>query len=372
MSAKRNHYTSTPLMRMDKHPRSVEWEEAPVVLEHETERLRHYRVLQLIMLCLIPIGFIVTLIVGGSTLTWAYVGVSLFFLLLMWLMRAFAQGARSKLTLIYVLAAAVVVVKLVVSTPGSVTQRVVSRVDSSSIFTSDSALDTPTLSDIESAEAEETPSPDATEAPMSEAEARLREFMAYWAAGDTDAMVSMLSPSWVDNSDNPKADLFNITNMIRPTGDPEIKRVDGSSTDTSRPILMIVRIVSSNGSSILKRFQIIMVRSNDVWYVDPGSLNAIGTVTEDDLEPFEQVNNIIKDATPSPAPTPTVNPQLVLYYNTDGGSYYHVDPYCPSVINRKYVPLKGTFLYSELDVDKYRTLKRCKKCNAPEREIPIN
>ena len=49
MSAKRNHYTSTPLMRMDKHPKSVEWEEPPVVLEQDAVgRVRHYRLLQLI------------------------------------------------------------------------------------------------------------------------------------------------------------------------------------------------------------------------------------------------------------------------------------------------------------------------------------
>ena len=55
MSAKRNHYTSTPLMRMDKHPKSVEWEEAPVVLEQDAHRVRHYGLLQLIMMILLPI-----------------------------------------------------------------------------------------------------------------------------------------------------------------------------------------------------------------------------------------------------------------------------------------------------------------------------
>ena len=67
MSAKRNHYTSTPLMRMDKHPKSVEWEEAPVVLEQEATRVRRYRVLQLIMILLLPIGFIVTLLLGNPS-----------------------------------------------------------------------------------------------------------------------------------------------------------------------------------------------------------------------------------------------------------------------------------------------------------------
>ncbi len=370
MSAKRNHYTSTPLMRMDKHPKSVEWEEAPVVLEQEAHRVRHYRLLQLIMIVLLPIGFIVTLIMGGVSLSWGYVGVSMFFVMLMWLLHAFAQSARAKLTLIYVLAAAVVVVKLIVSTPGSVAQRVVSRVDSSSIFNSGSALDTPTLSDFEATEAVETPEPQETEAPRSAAEMRLDEFMNYWSVGNRDAMVELCTPSWVDNAINPKADLWQLTGMFTPSS-YYVERVDGSNTDSSRAIMMVANITNQDGSTTAKRYQIMMIRSNDIWYINPNSLNSIGTVTADDTQPFEQISNIIQAATPSPTPAPTVNPSMVLYYNTDGGKQYHTDPYCPSV-GKQYQPLTGTFLYGELDDAQYRTLTRCRKCNAPERNIEIH
>ena len=370
MSAKRNHYTSTPLMRMDKHPKSVEWEEAPVVLEQEAVgRTRHYRLLQLIMVILLPIGFIVTLLLNNTALCWAYAGVSLFFVLLMWLLRAFAQGARSKRTLIYVLAAAIVVVRLIVSTPGSVAQRVVSRVDSSAIFNSESALDTPTLADFEATEAVTTPEPEATEIPKSAAEMRLDEFMNYWMVGNRDAMVEICTPSWVDNSLSPKADLWQLTGMYTPSS-YYVERVDGSNTDSSRAIMMVANISNQDGSTTSKRYQIMMIRSNDVWYINPNSLNSIGTVTADDPQPFEQISNIIQDATPSPTPAPTINPQMVLYYNTDGGKLYHTDPYCTSV-NPKYQPLTGTFLYSELDNAQFRTLTRCRKCNAPERVITI-
>ena len=369
MSAKRNHYTSTPLMRMDKHPKSVEWEEAPVVLEHEATRVRHYRLLQLIMIILLPIGFIVTLLLGNSSLSWGYVGVSLFFVLLMWLLRAFAQSARAKLTLLYVLAAAVVVVRLIVSTPGSVAQRVVSRVDSSSIFNSESALDTPTLSDFEATEAITTAEPNATDIPKSPAEVRLDEFMYYWMTGDQDGEVSVCTPSWVDNEDNPKGVLFRLIGFEHPTS-YYVERVDGSNTDSSRAIMMVVNISKQDGTTTAKRYQIMMVRSNDVWYINPNSLNSIATVTADD-QPFEQVSSIITDATPSPTPAPTVNPQMVLYYNPDGGQYYHIDPYCNSV-SKEYQPLKGTFYFSELDNADYRTLKRCRECHAPVRDISVH
>ena len=369
MSAKRNHYTSTPLMRMDKPPKSVEWEEAPVVLEQEATRVRRYRLLQFIMIILLPIGFIVTLLLGRSSLSWGYVGVSLFFVLLMWLLRAFAQSARAKLTLIYVLAAAVVVVRLIVSTPGSVAQRVVSKVDSSSIFNSESALDTPQLSDFEATEAVTTPEPDATEAPKSPAEMRLDEFMYYWMTGDLDGEVSVCSPSWVDGEENPKATLWPLIGFETPSS-YYVERVDGSNTDTSRAIMMVANVSKQDGTVTSKRYQIMMVRSNDVWYINPNSLNSIGTVTADD-QPFEQVSSIITDKTPSPTPAPTVNPQMVLYYNLDGGQYYHVDPYCDSVA-KAYQPLRGTFLFQDLDDAQFRTLKRCRVCKAPEREIDVH
>ena len=357
-------------MRMDKHPKSVEWEEAPVVLEQETVRVHHNRLLQLIMVVLLPIGFVVTLLVGGVSLSWGYIGVSMLFVMLMWLLHAFAQSARSKLTLIYVLAAAVIVARLIVSTPGSVTQRVVSRVDSSSIFNSNSALDTPSLSEIGGNGAEETAPPEATDVPVSAAQMRLEEFMNYWALGDTDSMVSLCSPSWVDNSVMPKSDLFRLTGMIKPTS-YIVERVDGSNTDSSRAIMIVANVTQQDGSTLAKRYQIMMVRSNDTWYINPNSLNSIGTVTADDTKPFEQISSIITDATPSPTPAPTINPMMVLYYNTDGGKKYHADPYCPDV-NPKYQPLTGTFMFKELDNAEYRTLTRCRRCNAPERDTPVN
>ena len=370
MSAKRNHYTSTPLMRMDKHPKSVEWEEAPVVLEQEATRVRRYRVLQLIMILLLPIGFIVTLLLGNPALSWGYVGVSLFFVLLMWLLHAFAQSARAKLTLIYVLAAAVVVVRLIVSTPGSVTQRVVSRVDSSSIFNSGSALDTPQLSDFEATDAVTTPEPEATEAPKSPAEARLDEFMYYWMTGNQDGEVSVCSPSWVDEKENPKSDLFRLIGFETPSS-YYVERVDGSNTDSSRAIMMVANIGKTDGTEVAKRYQIMMVRSNDVWYINPNSLNSIGTVTAEDTAPLEQISSIITNKTPSPTPAPTINPQTVLYYNPDGGKKYHLDPYCPDV-GKQYQPLQGKFLFQNLDDAEYRTLTRCRRCNAPERDISVH
>ena len=66
------------------------------------------------------------------------------------------------------------------------------------------------------------------------------------------------------------------------------------------------------------------------------------------------------------APTVTPDPNIVLYYNPDGGSYYHTDPDCTS-IGAKYRPLTASFRYSQLNEEKYKNLKPCGECNAPAR-----
>lgn len=57
---------------------------------------------------------------------------------------------------------------------------------------------------------------------------------------------------------------------------------------------------------------------------------------------------------------------MQLFYNTDGGSFYHVTDSCTSV-NSKYLPLIGRLIYSELDDSKYKRLKPCPVCLAPVR-----
>ena len=79
----------------------------------------------------------------------------------------------------------------------------------------------------------------------------------------------------------------------------------------------------------------------------------------------------LADNTETPAPTaePTTNPATVLYYNPDGGSYYHTDPNCSANgdVKKEYLPYSGNFLYSEVNDMNYKNLKPCPYCNAPAR-----
>lgn len=56
---------------------------------------------------------------------------------------------------------------------------------------------------------------------------------------------------------------------------------------------------------------------------------------------------------------------LALYYNPNGGKYYHASARCSSV-NKRFLPLEG-FTYGELEDEKYAALTPCKSCTPPKR-----
>ncbi len=66
---------------------------------------------------------------------------------------------------------------------------------------------------------------------------------------------------------------------------------------------------------------------------------------------------------------PIPEDSLHLYYNPDGGQYYHKDQNCSSVKN-KYLPLTG-FTYGELENSPYSKLTPCSRCNPPKRKADI-
>ena len=54
----------------------------------------------------------------------------------------------------------------------------------------------------------------------------------------------------------------------------------------------------------------------------------------------------------------------VLYYNPNGGQYYHADQNCSSIKNR-FLPLQGSMTYAELDDPAFSALTPCKHCKPP-------
>lgn len=58
------------------------------------------------------------------------------------------------------------------------------------------------------------------------------------------------------------------------------------------------------------------------------------------------------------------DPDMMLYYNPNGGRYYHADERCPSVRNQ-YLPLEGVIRYEQLRDETYSKLAACEACGPP-------
>ena len=67
---------------------------------------------------------------------------------------------------------------------------------------------------------------------------------------------------------------------------------------------------------------------------------------------------------PEPFMEYPVPPDTVLYYNPNGGHYYHADQNCASIKNR-FLPLQGKTTYAELDNPEFDGLTPCKHCAPP-------
>jgi len=62
---------------------------------------------------------------------------------------------------------------------------------------------------------------------------------------------------------------------------------------------------------------------------------------------------------------------MMLYFNPNGGKYYHDDQRCSSIKDR-YLPLKGEFTYAELDSADNKRFTPCPYCDPPIRKAEID
>ena len=132
----------------------------------------------------------------------------------------------------------------------------------------------------------------------------------------------------------------------------------GKDNDITRTVAVTATVDKQNGDDYsMFVFNVIMMKENETWYVDPRSLQSHEEV---EATTFSAV--ITQPPTPQPA-----EPSMVLYYNPDGGSYYHADPNCEAVAE-KYRPLSGTFTFGQINEPAYADLKCCQRCAAPMRQ----
>ena len=198
------------------------------------------------------------------------------------------------------------------------------------------------------------------ESEQHEAADRVTTFFIYWSLNDLDNMLTLCDPAWKDREENPKTELFRILKNRTPVSltIESVNEIAGESYDGRTYCLAyaITDMDRHNGMAYIKYlYRILVVQGNDgLWYIIPDSLDN-SEEAEDEL-PAEE----------TPEPETADAEDMELYYQPDGGEYYHLDQNC-QLVHPKYLPLQGIFHYSELNDELYRDLKPCSICGAPPR-----
>ncbi len=185
---------------------------------------------------------------------------------------------------------------------------------------------------------------------------RLREFFVYWNRNDLDSMLTLCAPSWQEREEQPRTALFALLRNRTPL-DMTQEDFAGDPAEGSVRVIVTSRMDRHNGKDpAVYRLELEMVREDDgLWYLNPRSL-----VTE-------ETGIVYTDTTPEPAPAPEgLTDGTLLYYQPEGGEYYHLDPNCRR-INERFLPLEHCFTWAEVNDEAYRYLKPCAICGAPER-----
>lgn len=193
----------------------------------------------------------------------------------------------------------------------------------------------------------------------SDAEIALENFMEKWRKAIVADMEELTSPAWRAEQDNPTQTLYWKFGQKPLVEWSQQSAPTGTEASTARTIT-VVADVNYNGAVRTYEYDAVVLKENDKWYVDPNSLSTGVLVAKATATPDP-------NATPTPEPTatpePTTNPKTKLYYNKNGGSYYHAEAECPDV-GKKYLPM-ASFEFSKLSESPYNKLKPCDTCGAP-------
>ncbi len=315
--------------------------------------------LKILLYGVLPVLFIPCVFVTHTFdfLRYAFIILAVVTLSLLWYRQSFSSGLRTTLSVGY-LALSVIVIALLVGGVKDVTNpggRAVNPASQASAAPETTVTAAPQ-------DVQETPPPDVDEG-ESEAEQRLSTFMDYWSVNNFEQMANLVQPSWASKQDGAAQALFTVISNRTPQ-DYTIESISGTAGDSSRTITMSATINKNNGKDPVRyRFMILMVNEDGEWYVDPNSLATNETADETPTSSTSALQTLAPRMTVTPVPAADTK----LYYNANGGKYYHIDPNC-SAVNKKYLPM-ASFLYSELDDDPYNSLSPCLKCGAPTQSL---
>ncbi|MBR1584185.1 MAG: hypothetical protein IJ662_01440 [Clostridia bacterium] len=373
MNGNRGQYTSAPLANMKKRraaPQPVLTPQAdPNQPSAQQPKEKRHLMLSLIVCLGLPILFLAALIIPNNILRYVFLGAVVISVLAMWIMNAFAKSARGTLSVIYAALAVVIGLALFMNSQTPETRNASApQGDGGSAFANNNPMAFgAVLANINTPAPETNANSAAAAAAVSAAQQQLEGFLSAWAVGNVPEMLEYVQPAWKTQQTSPETSLWLLTQDSRPTS-YEIESVQGSDGDTTRVIVIRVTLNERNAGSepVLKRMQVLLSRSGQTWYVDPNSLNGV-IIDQAAEEAKKNQPAIATTIAPSPTPAPDTGASgITLYYNPNGGKYYHSTATCEAV-DQQYWPLTGKFTYEELNSATYSKLIACPKCNPPAR-----
>lgn len=321
---------------------------------------------KVLMFGVLPILFILSMVFAWTAVKWIVLVGAVASIAALWLRELVTPNARLVLSLLLASAAVVCLVSALATNaadnqnpaqpnqPGQMQQ---GSTSGNNLDVNLTATDTP------------NPAPTPTATPVDDSEecyAQLHSFFTLWKNNAISQMVNLTAPSWRSSikggTDAVTQKLFGEVLTNRTPVSWDFTAITGTSNDIARMVTVRAVINKNNtlGESVYL-WKVRMVKEDGVWYVDPATL---------------QSNEQESTATPTNAlaTQPVLNtshPDLLIYYNPEGGTYYHIDPNCES-LHPKYRPLSGVIKWSQIEDDPYDKLEQCKRCGAPLREKKDN
>ncbi len=321
---------------------------------------------KVLMFGVLPILFILSMVFAWTAVKWIVLVGAVASIAALWLRELVTPNARLVLSLLLASAAVVCLVSALATNaadnqnpaqPNQSGQMQQGSTSGNNLDVNLTATDTP------------NPAPTPTATPVDDSEecyAQLHSFFTLWKNNAISQMVNLTAPSWRSSikggTDAVTQKLFGEVLTNRTPVRWDFTAITGTSNDIARMVTVRAVINKNNtlGESVYL-WKVRMVKEDGVWYVDPATL---------------QSNEQESTATPTNAlaTQPVLNtshPDLLIYYNPEGGTYYHIDPNCES-LNPKYRPLSGVIKWSQIEDDPYDKLEQCKRCGAPLREKKDN
>ena len=368
MNSNRGQYNESPMYNM-KNKRQEKKRPAPQPVnedqgwarmppEGEAQGIKRHVLLSVVLSFVLPVLFLMSLIIPSNELRWAFLAITAVSVLSMWILGAFVRSARNTLTVIYAALAVVIGLALFMNQQSPEALRAIATRNPPSAVQQDEQA-------LLNAMPAETPAPTTDpESLKPEAQRRLNEFFTAWSRNQIQEILKYCSPAWVNSTQAPTNVLFQALSGNIPL-EWNVENDNGSDANANR-VITVRATFQDGGETADYRMNVRMVKTNDVWYVDPNSLDLVPVNEAAEQQASVQSSMVINTTIAPEVTKDPSEPTIVVYYNKEGkGKYYHTNKHCPAVASQWW-PLTE-FSFDLINSREFKNLLPCQKCGAPPR-----